>query len=84
MIIPSNIDTSLQVIKRLLITVDGSPIGSPIADLNTGGNIIFYAPIKDANGNTYLTHESEPSFAASAASSINSTQVSHWDTAYTR
>ncbi|MEI6426579.1 MAG: hypothetical protein WCO66_04475, partial [Candidatus Absconditabacteria bacterium] len=83
-IIPGNIDTSLQVIQRLLITIDGSPLGSPIADMNTGGNIIFYAPIKDSAGHRYITSESDPYFSASAASSVTASEITHWNTAYTR
>ena len=34
-VIPGSIDTSLQVIQRLLVTQDGSPLGIPVADFNT-------------------------------------------------
>jgi hypothetical protein len=54
-IIPGNIDNTIQYVQRLLVTSDGGQNGSPIADFNTGGNIIFYSPIKDIDGNSYLT-----------------------------
>lgn len=42
--IPTNITNILQVIKRLLITSDGTQTGSPIMDINTGNQIISYVP----------------------------------------
>ena len=83
-IIPGDIDTSLQVIKRLLITTDWSPMGSPIADLNSWGNIIFYPTIHDSNGNPYISNESDPVFSSSSAAGITSTQISRWNNAYSR
>lgn len=83
-IIPGSIDTSLQVIQRLLITDDGSPLGAPIADFNTGGDVIFTPVIKDVHGHKYLTGEVDPVFAASIAAGISALQITHWDEAYSR
>ncbi len=57
--IPSNISNALQVIQRLLITSDGTQSGTPVMDINTGGSIIVYSPLVDANANPYLTGYTE-------------------------
>lgn len=85
-IIPGDINTSLQIIKRLLVTIDGSQFWTPIADLNTWWNIIFYSPIKDAGGHKYITGytESDPIFSTSAAFDVTNTKIWHWEAAYSR
>ena len=82
--IPVSIDTSLQVVQRLLVTIDWWVLGTPLADFNTGGNIIFYVPIKDGAGNRYITSESDPTFSSSSAAGIHALNISQWNSAYTR
>ena len=43
--IPTNITNTLQVIKRILITDDWTQTGIPILDINTGNQIVSYAPV---------------------------------------
>jgi hypothetical protein len=46
--IPDSISSALQVIQRLLVTDNGNPDGNPIMDINSGGNIIVHAPLKNS------------------------------------
>ncbi|MEI7478647.1 MAG: hypothetical protein WCJ81_09560 [bacterium] len=45
--IPDSISSALQIIQRLLVTVDGNPESTPIMDVNSGGNVVVYAPLKN-------------------------------------
>jgi hypothetical protein len=83
-IIPWNIDNPLQVIQRLLVTVDGGLWSQKIADINTGGKVIFYAPIENASWASFLTTETDPLFSSSAAAWIATSQIIHWDNAFSR
>ncbi len=83
-IIPDSISSALQVIQRILVTSDGNDTGTPIMDINSGGNVVVYAPLKNSLGESFLTSESDPSFSASVAAGIISNQIYHWDDAYSR
>lgn len=48
--------------KRILYTDTGLPTGVKIADINTGGQSIFYWPLVDGSGNTFLTTYTAPQF----------------------
>ena len=64
-VIPDSISSALQVIQRILVTDNGNTDGNPIMDVNSGGNIIMYAPLKNSSGQSFLVSEADPAFAAS-------------------
>ncbi|MCX6823706.1 MAG: hypothetical protein NT085_01070 [candidate division SR1 bacterium] len=82
--IPDSISSALQVIQRILVTSDGNDTGTPIMDINSGGNVVVYAPLKNGLGHSFITSESDPIFSASVAAGITSNQIYNRNTAYLR
>ena len=86
--IPSSIDNALQVIKRILITDDGTQSGATVMDINTGGSVVVYGPLLDAWLHAYITWavltESDPIYLASVAALLTTWMISNRDTAHSR
>ena len=64
---------------RTLFSVTTNSAGTPALSYASATGIFSYTP-PDLSG--YLTSETDPVFGASAASGINNTDISNWNTAY--
>lgn len=51
----TNFSTYDMLMNRFLFTSGGTASGASIMDINTGGMIIVYWPLKDGSGNNFLT-----------------------------
>lgn len=79
--IPTNITNTLQVIKRILITSDGTQTGSPVMDINTGSSIIVYNTLLlDWSGIVWNDIQNTYLFDSSVSANIPSrTAIGGWN-----